>query len=169
MALFRSRIAPLPEALDTAITDGRSEYAQVLAKLEEVKAELKETSTVRRVQNQLNKLKEEIADAEIKRSQQEEEFARERREIEHHVGLERQRTELEIEQARKQAQLDVREENLGAEKERFKEHMDFYKEQMDKHIDDVKLLLNQVMTRIPTVTVDRVIREGHALGEGNGD
>ena len=129
------------------------------ADLTEVREELKATSKVRAVQKQLTTLQEQVGAMKIEKSTLEEEFARERREIEHHVGLERQRTEMEIEQARKTATLDVREENLQAEKDRFQEHMDFYKEQMDKHIDDVKMLLNQVMTRIPTVNVDRVIRE----------
>lgn len=127
--------------------------------LAEVKSELKETSSARRLQTQLTKLKEEIADAEINRSKQAEEFARERREIEHHVGLERERTTLEIEQGKQQAKLDVREENLWAEKDRFEDHMKFYKEQMDAHIADVKTILTEVMTRVPTVTVDRKIRE----------
>ncbi len=132
---------------------------KVAADLAEMKGDLKGTSSVRSLERKLTELKGQVADMEINKSRIEEDFARERREIEHHVGLERQRTEMEIEQARTSARLDVREENLEAERKLFEKHMEFYKEQMDSHIDDVKNLLNQVMTRIPTVTVDRRIRE----------
>jgi chromosome segregation ATPase len=146
------------------------EIGKLSADLAEVREDVKATSKVRGTQKALQTAQEGLAELRIEKSRIEEEFARERREIEHHVGLERERTTLEIEQARQQAKLDVREENLQAEKDRFQEHMDFYKEQMDKHIDDVKLLLNQVMTRIPTVNVDRKIRENYTgeLTDGEG-
>lgn len=138
------------------------EAIQVLSlDLAEVKGELAATSSQRRLQNELNKLKEQISDARIEKSRMDEEHARERREIEHHVGLERQRVDLEIENAKTQAALTAREENLQGKEDLFDQHMKFYKEQMDAHIDDVKNLLNQVMTRIPTVNVDRRIRENY--------
>jgi chromosome segregation ATPase len=164
-----------PDDVPSVASKKRDKILEEIEKLSidlaEVKGDVKGTSSVRRLQNEQTKLKEQIADYGIEKSRIEEEFARERREIEHHVGLERERTTLEIQQAGQQARLDVREENLQAEKDRFKEHMDFYKEQMDRHIDDVKNLLNQVMTRIPTVTVDRKIRETttQEIGSGNGD
>ena len=127
--------------------------------LAEVKGDLQSTSSARKMQRALDDLKQQISDAKIEKSRIDEDHARERREIEHHVGLERERVDLEIANAKQQAQLDARQENLKGKEDLFEEHMKFYKEQMDSHIDDVKNLLNQVMTRIPTVSVDRRIRE----------
>ena len=165
MALFKRVVLAEDVPTTKAAVERRDtildEIGKLAGELHEVKAELRSTSKARGLQKQLNDLTEAVTTMNIEKSRIEEEFARERREIEHHVGLERERTELEIAQSRQQAQLDVREENLQAEKDRFKEHMEFYKEQMDRHIDDVKNLLNQVMTRIPTVNVDRKIRENY--------
>lgn len=100
------------------------------------------------------KLKTEISDLEINKSKLTEAHEREKREVQHFVGLEKKRQEVELDQAKREATLKVREENLAADKQRFDDHVKFVEERMDRHIADIKDLLEQVMTRIPTVTVD---------------
>ena len=115
------------------------------------------------------KLKRDISGLEITKSQREEEFAKQERELRHMIGLERKRQELEraqsqvdAEQAARTAALDVREEALVAERKRFEEQLAFNTErfgQMEKYLKD---MLSDILQRLPNIsmTVERRERDG---------
>jgi hypothetical protein len=107
------------------------------------------------------RLKKAISGMEIEIAQREEEYARKEREIEHKIGLEKKRAEFEREEAEKNARLAVREENLEAEKTRTKEQLDFITKRMEQELDSNRAMMEKVMQFIPTVNVDRRIRENY--------
>lgn len=112
------------------------------------------------------KLKEQIETLKIEKGRITEDNAREKREVTHMVGLERKRQEFEAEQAKKsvetaraEAILTVREENLSQEREAFEAHMKFQNDRFQSEVGYLKELMGQILDRLPTVNVDRQIRE----------
>jgi hypothetical protein len=127
-------------------------------------------------------LKNEIADLKIKLremedthkrqvARKEEDFAQERREIEHKTGLLIKQTEEDRKSAIKEAELAVREENLNAERERDKKEAAYKEKRMDEEMQKMQALMGQVMERLPNVNynLDRTIHEGDPKQISSGD
>lgn len=104
-----------------------------------------------RLGTQVDTLKKQISDLEISKSKKEEEFAREKREVEHMVGLERKRSEFEKEAAKREATLSVREENLKAERKRFEDAMAFHDKRFTEEVGYLKEMIGRVLEAIPNV------------------
>jgi hypothetical protein len=92
-------------------------------------------------------LKREVEALKIERSKIEEDFARERREIEHKLGLEKRRQEADLEAAIKGA--DARERWQKQQEEQFDEKLDWFKEQTAEH----QKLSKEILSRLPKITV----------------
>lgn len=106
--------------------------------------------------------------AEVELDRVREKHARETREIEHKIGLHRQRVEQEIELAKREQIVTVQEENLQERQARFDENMRFMRDRMEGELTRLSDLTAQVLDRLPTVNVDRKIRE--TIGaNGNGE
>lgn len=103
-------------------------------------------------------LKRQISDLEISKSKKQEEHDKQERELRHMIGLEKKRQEFEIENAKKETSLTVREGNLTAEKTRFEEQLKFNSERFEKMEGYLKELMEKVMDRLPTVTVDKKVK-----------
>lgn len=112
------------------------------------------------------RLKETISDLEINKSKIEEIHAREERELRHMVGLERERQKVELTNAKKETSLDVREEALAADKKRFSDEMKFQNDRFSKEVDYLKGILGEILSRLPTVTVDKKIGKSRYFGLG---
>lgn len=110
----------------------------------DVKEALKLGETIQRLQKQ-------VSDLEISKSKKEEEFAREKREVEHMVGLQREKSEFETESAKREATLSVREENLKADRTRFEEQMKFQNDRFTQEVGYLKEMLGRVLEAIPNV------------------
>lgn len=148
-------------------------------KIEELSEEIRRLSAeVKKLQGQrdaeaegvklnekINKLRKELTDLQIEKDRVEEDNAREKREVTHMVGLERKRGEWEIEKASQEAVLRVREENLKHEREQFKKEMDTVITRFEKTEQYIKELMEKVLERLPTVTVDRTITERTGRGK----
>jgi hypothetical protein len=91
-----------------------------------------------------------------------EEFDRERREIEHKTGLMLKQVEEDRKAAVKEAELRVREENLNAERERDSKESKYKQQRMDEEMRKMDNLMKQVLDRLPNVNynLDRTIHEG---------
>ena len=105
-------------------------------------------------QDEINRLKREIADLEVKKSQITEQHAREKRETEHMVGLQKKRSEFEQEAAKRDAVLTVREENLQADKDRLQEQVTFLQGRFEAEVGYLKELMGEVLSRLPDVQVE---------------
>lgn len=103
--------------------------------------------------DQVLKLKRQVADLEIEKSKKTEEFDKRERELTHMVGLERSRQEQEIKLAKRETTVEVREGNLKAEREEFEKRMAFREKTFDEQTKSMKSILEQVLGRLPTVTV----------------
>lgn len=112
-----------------------------------------------RAEEELRSLREQVEQGKIERDRQVETHEREKREIQHMVGLERKRQEFEIEAAKREAVVTVREENLVAEKKRFEEQLTETTARFQATEEYLKGAFEQVLERLPTVTVDRTITE----------
>jgi len=106
------------------------------------------------------RLKEEVTELQIARSKLDEEYARKERETEHKVGLakdqfdaEKKQHEKEFELSKREALLEVQRTNLAEDKRRFEEHIEFVENETREHMADIRGLLEQVMERIPVVSV----------------
>ena len=106
------------------------------------------------------KLKNELTTLGIEKSKVEERHAKEERELKHMIGLEKKRQEVELVQASKAATLSVREEALAAERKRFDDQMAFREKRFTEEVGYLKDMCKQILDRLPTVTVDRVIGKG---------
>lgn len=144
--------------LDAAVLALKSEIADLRA---ERTAQMKQLDAAKSV----IELRKQITDLEIGKAKLVEDNAREKREVTHMVGLERKRQEFEAEQAMKgieaartEAVLRVREENLKTEREAFAKEMKFREERFTKEVGYLKELMGQILERLPTVNVDRVLK-----------
>ena len=94
-------------------------------------------------------LRTEVESLKIERSRIEEEFARERREIEHKLGLEKKRQESDLETAIQKADLDAREKWLENQETQFDEKLEWFKKQTQEH----QKLSKEILSRLPKITV----------------
>lgn len=124
-------------------------------------------SDARKLAQERDSMREEIETLKIEKGRRDEEFARERREIEHATGLHRKQSEWEREKAVESAKLEVEKGNLDAERKRFEEQIEFHKEQIKTEVDRLEKLLTGLMERLPTVTVEKSI-DFAMSGNGNG-
>jgi hypothetical protein len=132
----------------------------ILDRLDEIDEHLKALGTTDSkvaLSTEIRELKREIVEQQIKRDKQKEEHEREKRDVKHMVGLEKKRQEFEIQQAKRETEVTVREENLTADKNRFAKQMEFQQERFEKEVGYLKSLMEQVLNRLPTVTVDRQV------------
>lgn len=104
-------------------------------------------------------LKKQVTELEIEKSKKDEEFDRQKREIEHKLGLERKRVEFERQQAVAEAEMKVREGNLDEEKQRVKDQLDFMTARFEKELESMSRMTEKVMNFIPHMNVDHRIRE----------
>lgn len=117
-------------------------------------------------------LEKEKTSKEIELDRVKEDHAREKRDIEHMVGLHKDRVKQEIELAKRDSTLSVREENLKADRDRFDDQMKFMQKRMETELERLNKLTSEILTRLPTVKVDRKISEtvgAVANGNGNGE
>lgn len=98
-------------------------------------------------------LREQVEVLEIEKARKQEEFAREKREIEHKVGLERKRQEFEVTAATREATLAAREENLTADRKRFEDQMKFHEKRFGEEVGYLKGMIEQILGRLPDVSV----------------
>jgi chromosome segregation ATPase len=107
-------------------------------------------------------LRRQLEDLKIEKAKLVEDNARELREVRHMVGLEKRRQEFEVDAAKRETTIQVREENLAADRTRFEEQMKFTVDRFDKEVGYLKDILGDILLRLPTVTVDRVVNgNGH--------
>lgn len=132
---------------------------EVKAEIAGLKIEREQWRIARNLEADIVALKQQISDLEIKRDKKQEDFDRRERELTHMIGLEKKRQEFEIAQAKRETSASVREENLKADKQRFEQQMKFHEDRFTKEVGYLKELLEQIMRRMPTVTVDRQITE----------
>jgi chromosome segregation ATPase len=148
--LFKSQTDPVAERLIREI--------QMLSKqVAELKGEKEAINERRSLSAELTELREELELLKIEKARREEDHARERREVEHATGLHRKQSEWERTKAVEEARLTVREENLSAERKRFEEQLDFSKAQIQAEVDRMEKLIQGLMDRLPTVTVEKSI------------
>jgi hypothetical protein len=107
---------------------------------------------------QRNALKQEISDMTVQKSQIEERYARERREVEHKVGLLKTGQEQDLAAAKRETALDVREGNLERERTQFAKEMAFQREFFEKQSEQLQELMRQVLERLPSV--EALVRVG---------
>lgn len=99
---------------------------------------------------EVKKLTQQVSTLEIKKSKIEEDFAKERREIEHKLGLEKNRQKQELELGLREQQIKLREENLKADRDRFEANMKFMN---DRFSTEVGYLKDMITKLVPTTTV----------------
>ncbi len=129
-----------------------SEEIQELTKrLGALRGEAEKLQEIEALNTRIDHLKRQVADLEINRNKQNEEFEKRDREIKHKVGLEQTRQKVELEQARKQAELEVREKNLDKDQKRFDDHVKFMETRMTQEVNYVKEIAEKILDRLPHV------------------
>lgn len=136
-----------------------SDYSRVEQRLDNLMEFLKEPSEKKGLSEKILGLKKQVVELEIQRDKKQEEFDRRDRELTHMIGLEKKRQEVETKQAATAAGLTVREENLKADKDRFDKEMKFREERFTEEVGYLKGMVAQILERLPTVNVDRQIKE----------
>lgn len=164
---MRSKTDPAIEQLGEKI----EELTKTVAKLRGEKDALSEHQKLVR---ERDALREELEVLKIEKDRRDEEFARERREIEHATGLHRKQSEWERTKAVDEAKITVREENLSAERTRFSEQIEFHKEQIRSEVNRMEKLISGLMDRLPTITVEKTVDLGKIMagatnGKSNGN
>lgn len=111
-----------------------------------------------KLNGEIKRLKKELVDLEIQRDRLSETHEREQRDLKHMIGLEKKRQEFEIESAKRETTVSIREENLTADRKRFEDQMDFTTKRFEQEVGYLKDIMVQVLDRLPTVNVDRVVK-----------
>lgn len=136
-----------------------TEIAGLKAEIKKLTAERNALGEVVKHTERIAELRKQVNDLEIDKAKKQEDFDRRERELTHMIGLEKKRQEVEIAQAKKETELTVREGNLKAERDEFEKRMKFREETFDGQTKRLETILAQVLDRLPTVTVDRQIKE----------
>jgi len=144
---------------DVQLVKLTGEIEKLSREVASLKGEKSAITEQRTLEERVLSLKKQVSDLEISRDKKQEDFDRRERELTHMIGLEKKRQEVEIKQASQDARLAVREENLKGEKEQFEKQMKFRTDQFDTQIKYLQSLMEQVLGRVPTVTIDRSITE----------
>lgn len=148
--MFKNQTDPVAqEVLD--------EVRRVSKQLAQLQGEKEAVDQARALLGEKLDLAQQVETLKIEKARREEEFARERREIEHATGLHRKQSEWERKQAVEEAKITVREENLSAERQRFTDQISFQKEQIKAEVDRMEKLISGLMDRLPKVTVEKSI------------
>lgn len=160
--MFRSQTDPVAQELLDRI-------GQLSKQVAELRGERDAIEAARQLTEERTHLRDEIETLTIEKGRREEDFAREKREVEHATGLHRRQTEWERKKAVEEAKLEVQKGNLDAERVRFAEQIKFHKEQIKNEVDRLEKLLTALMERLPTVTVEKSIDFSlSATGNGKG-
>lgn len=145
----------------------RGDVRSLEERVEELKLEIKKLTAQREdaesavgYSDQIVRLRKQVSDLEIQKDQKKEEFARERREIEHMVGLERKRSEQEREHATREAELKVREANLSTEQKSFEDRMEFMVKELTGQVDYLKDDIIKAVLGVLNVAVTKDIQLG---------
>lgn len=150
LKLFKNQTDPLAQELLEEVRRLSKQVAQLQGEKDAI-------DQARALISEKLDLAAEVEQLKIEKSRKEEEFARERRELEHSTGLHRKQSEWERKQAVEEAKITVREENLSAERKRFEDQISFHKEQIKAEVDRMEKLIAGLMERLPTVTVEKSI------------
>lgn len=137
-----------------------AEIERLTREVAALRGERKAVSELSGLEERIVALKRQVSDLEISRDKKQEDFDRRERELTHMIGLEKKRQEVELKQASQAATLAVREENLKAEKGQFEAQMKFRETRFDSEVKYLQELMSQILERLPTVTVDRQIKDG---------
>lgn len=124
-----------------------------------LRGDRKALTEVNTLEEKVISLKKQVTELEIVKDKKQEEFDRRDRELTHMMGLEKKRQEVETKQAGEAARLSVREENLKGERTQFDKQMKFREERFDGEVAYLKGLMEKILDRLPSVTVDRQIKE----------
>ena len=128
--------------------------------LEDAATTLGKIKTIADLNKEARALREKLVTLEIQKDRKDEEFAKERREIEHKVGLERTRQEFEVKNAKREATVTVREENLTADRDRFEGQMKFQNERFTTEVNYRKEMVGQVLKRLPDASIYTEVKGG---------
>ena len=128
--------------------------------LEDAATTLGKIKTIADLNKEARALREKLVTLEIQKDRKDEEFAKERREIEHKVGLERTRQEFEVKNAKREATVTVREENLTADRDRFEGQMKFQNERFTTEVEYLKEMVGQVLKRLPDASIYTEVKGG---------
>lgn len=159
-AIFRKGAGMFDKkATITEIAKLTEKIAELTGEISALKSEKSAIAELRRLRGQSDELRKEIVKLQIEKDKLDEDNARKLREVEHKVGLEKMRQTHELEAAKKDAELTVREESIVAQKEQFEAEMEFRQKQFDGQIDYLKILMKEILGRLPSVQVDRQIKE----------
>lgn len=145
----------------------RKEIQELTEQIAKLTAEVKTLSRQRQglqnieaIEAERDKLRRQINDLSIDKEKLEEGFDRERREIEHKIGLQKKKAEFDRDAGKREAIIAVREENLKSQQEEFDARMKFREKQFDSQVEYLQSIMEQILNRVPTITVDRQITEG---------
>lgn len=115
-----------------------------------VKDEMDGVRTALDLRRQITGLQENLETLKLEKARKDEDFERQKREVEHKVGLERKRQEFEVSSAKREATLSVREENLKADRERFESQMKFQNDRFEKEVGYLKEMMKTIVERLPS-------------------
>lgn len=156
--MFKSATDPLAQEL----LDQVKELSRQVARLQ---GESDAIDQRRSLMDERDDLQTQIQTLTIERDRKEEDFARQRREVEHSTGLHRKQSEWERQKAVEEAKLTVQQENLSLDRQRFEDQLAFSKEQIKAEVDRLEKLVGGLMERLPIVTIEKSIA---LTGNGNG-
>lgn len=154
-----------PDPIAQELLDQVKELSRQVAQLQGERDAIDER---RALLDERDDLQTQIQTLTIERDRKEEDFARQRREVEHATGLHRKQSEWERKKAVEEAKLEVQRGNLDAERQRFTEQIAFHKEQIKTEVDRLEKLLTALMERLPTVTVEKSIDFAMTSNGGSG-
>lgn len=133
-----------------------------------------------RLTRKTTQLKETLVELEIQQKKKEEDWAREKREIEHKVGLQKTRGEQELElekekaanehaAAVKEAELAVRESHMDDKEKMFEERIKALTKGLEDQIEYLhSSIVKELMKRLPIFNVDTTLNP-HAVQLPAGD
>jgi hypothetical protein len=142
------------------------EIRKLSKRIGELKGKEESLVEIDALQENIKALKSQVSDLEIQKSEKTEAFEKRERELTHKIGLERKRQQQEskhnkdeLELAKREAKIEAEEKALEGKQAAFEERMQVVQESFKRELKSQEYLLSEILDRLPTVKVDKRIRE----------
>lgn len=102
---------------------------------------------------EVDKLRGQVSELEVIKSQINEKYERREREIEHKLGLERIRQEQELKLGLREQTVKIKEENLTADRDRFTKEMKFVTDRFETETGYLKDMIKPLLEALPKMKI----------------
>lgn len=139
------------------VIGGKTLEKQIVELVDRIKdsadTKLDKIKTYLDLSQEVDKLRGQVSELEVTKSQINEKYEKREREIEHKLGLERLRQEQELKLGLREQTVKIKEENLTADRDRFTKEMTFVTQRFEQETGYLKDMIKPLLEALPKMKI----------------